>query len=83
MLHEYGLDPECLNEWNTFRFFMGKFGISQGRLISQFPKTWLRNVHETCHGFTFRQRQFLGEELVRIKKPTEDQLTLRKVWCNN
>ena len=22
-------------------------------------------------------------ELVRIKKPTEEQLTLRKVWCNN
>jgi hypothetical protein len=22
-------------------------------------------------------------EIVRIKKPTEEQLTLRKVWCNN
>ncbi|MCP4350034.1 MAG: hypothetical protein GY795_31530 [Desulfobacterales bacterium] len=68
MLYEYGLDPECLNDWNSFRFFMDKFGISHGRLISQFPKSWVKKVHEACHNFSFIQKQKMEIELTRIKK---------------
>lgn len=68
MLHEYALDPRCLNEWDTFIRLTEQFGIPYGRLISQFPKTWLRIVHEVCGHFTFRQRQIMGDKLAKLKR---------------
>jgi len=68
MLHEYAVDPACLKEWETFRNLLEKFGIPYGRLISRFPKDWMRIVDETCNSFTFLQRRMMAEELTRIKK---------------
>jgi len=68
MLYEYALDPDCLNEWNKFRYFMDQFGIFHGRLISQFPKKWKRMVHEACHSFTYIQRQKMTYMLERATK---------------
>jgi hypothetical protein len=57
MLHEYAVDPACLGDWQNFRFLMGAFGVSQGRLVSQFPKDWVKRVCESCGSFSFIQRQ--------------------------
>ena len=40
MLYEYALEPALLNNWKDFRYFTEKFGFSEGRLISLFPKEW-------------------------------------------
>ena len=40
MLREYALDPDVLTNWNDFRYFIEKFGIPEGRLISKYPKKW-------------------------------------------
>lgn len=40
MLREYALDPNVLTNWKDFRYFIEKFGISEGRLISKYPKKW-------------------------------------------
>jgi hypothetical protein len=68
MLHVYAVEPACLGEWQNFRYVIEGFGVSHGRLISQFPKDWPKRVFDACASFTFRQRQQLQIELERIKK---------------
>jgi len=45
MLYEYALEPALLSNWKDFRYFTEKFGFSEGRLISRFPKGWKTAVH--------------------------------------
>lgn len=68
MIYEYAVEPKCLREWQNFRYLVEHFGVSRGRLISQFPKDWLKQVYGTCSGFSFRQKQQLEIELKRLKK---------------
>jgi hypothetical protein len=44
MLYEFALEPSLLNGWQIFRYFMGKFGVDQGRLISRYPRRWEKMV---------------------------------------
>ena len=46
MLREYALDPNLLTNWRDFRYFFEKFGVSNGRLISRFPRNWKGMVKE-------------------------------------
>jgi hypothetical protein len=46
MFFEYALDPALLANWKDFRYYVEKFGWSQGRLISRYPKHWKRLVYE-------------------------------------
>jgi len=68
MLHEYAIDPNCLRDWQSFKILIGAFGVSQGRLVSQFPKDWIKRVHDSCGSFSFVQQQKKEIELDRIKK---------------
>src|SRR5437868_3018194 len=47
MLLEYALEPDLLNNYESCRYLLEKFGISQGRLIAQFPTSWLRSIYDT------------------------------------
>lgn len=68
MLYEYAVEPACLGNWQTFRYLIEQFGVSRGRLVSQFPKEWPRLVYESSSTFTFGQKQKLQIELERLKK---------------
>jgi hypothetical protein len=46
MLLEYALEPDLLNSFEMCRYFLEKFGFPSGRLIAQFPTTWLRRVQD-------------------------------------
>lgn len=48
MLKEYALEPELLSNWRDYRFFVGQFGASNGRLISRYPKKWKKMVIEAA-----------------------------------
>jgi hypothetical protein len=48
MLHEYALDPSVLHNFDKVRYFLEKFGVYHGRLISRFPRKWKRMVYEAC-----------------------------------
>jgi hypothetical protein len=49
MIKEFALDPEVLaTSFHDFRYFIEKFGVAQGRVISRFPKTWKRMVYEAA-----------------------------------
>jgi hypothetical protein len=76
MIHEYALEPSLLNNWERFRFFVGQFGVSQGRLISRYPKRWKRMVHEALEGCTDIQKAKIVERMATIdnlmlKRPQE------------
>jgi len=68
MIHEFAVEPACLDNWQTFRYLIEQFGVSRGRLISRFPKEWIKKVkgHCSCGAFTFVQKQQLEIELKRI-----------------
>lgn len=68
MLHEYALDPEVISNWQSFRYFVDSFGVSEGRLISQFPKHWKRMVYESVgrNRPTEIERARIEERLRRI-----------------
>lgn len=69
MLREYAVEPHAIgSDWNTFRYLIEKFGFDRGRLISRFPKRWLRDVYSASAGFTDLQRKYLEEMLAQAKK---------------
>ena len=68
MLYEYAVEPDCLKKWQNFRYLIEHFGVSRGRLVSQFPKDWVRQAYGACSGFSFRQKQQLEIDLKRLKK---------------
>jgi hypothetical protein len=46
MLLEYAVEPRAISSsWETFKYLIEKFGFDRGRLISEFPKAWLREVY--------------------------------------
>lgn len=69
MLHEYAVEPKAIgSNWQAFRYLIEKFGFDRGRLISQFPKAWLREVYEASIAFKPLERKRLEESLARAKK---------------
>ena len=69
MLREYAVEPQAIGtDWGTFRYLIEKFGFDRGRLISEFPRKWLREVYRASTGFTDIQRTYLVEVLAQAKK---------------
>lgn len=69
MLREYAVEPQAIGaDWETFRYLIEKFGFDRGRLISEFPRKWLREVYSASTGFTDVQRTYLVEVLAQAKK---------------
>ena len=49
MLYEYAVEPRAIvSDWSTFRFLLSQFGFDKGKLISQFPKQWFREVYSAA-----------------------------------
>ncbi|RAK59565.1 hypothetical protein DJ021_06995 [Phenylobacterium hankyongense] len=58
MLFEYAVEPRAIgSSWETFRYIIELFGFDRGRLISQFPKAWLREVYDATAGFSPVQKK--------------------------
>ena len=69
MFHEYAVEPEAIgSDWQTFRYLIEKFGFDQGRLISQFPKYWFREVYQAAENLSDLQRKRVEEALNEAKK---------------
>lgn len=49
MIKEFALEPDAITaSYREFCYFTEKFGVSQGRVISEFPKKWRRMVCESA-----------------------------------
>lgn len=69
MLYEYAIDPQALgSSWQNFRYIIEKFGFDKGRLISQFPKQWFREVYAATDGMPPMQKKRIEEALNQAKK---------------
>lgn len=63
MLYEFALDPEVLSTWQSFRYFIDRFGVQHGRMISRFPKKWKRMVYDATLGCATIERKRIEEIL--------------------
>jgi hypothetical protein len=63
MLCEYAVEPALLNNWKDFRYFIEKFGVTQGRLISRYPKRWKKMVYESLTGCGEIERKRIEDRL--------------------
>lgn len=49
MFKEFAVEPESItNSYRDFAYVVEKFGVSEGRWISRFPKTWKALVYESA-----------------------------------
>ena len=68
MFYEYAIEPRAIgSSWATFRYIIEKFGFDQGRLISQFPKHWFREVYAASEGLPPIQKKRIEEALNQAK----------------
>lgn len=69
MLYEYAVEPQTLgSNWETFRYIIEKFGFDKGRLISEFPKKWFREVYDATAGLPPVQKKRIEEALNLARK---------------
>src|SRR6266481_4047429 len=68
MIYEYALEPALLSNWQNFRYFAEKFGVSKGRLISRYPRTWQRLVLESLASCGVIERKRIEEGLIILKR---------------
>lgn len=67
MLFEYAVEPRLLKNWASFRYFYESFGVSEGRLISRYPKHWERLVYDSLDSCGEIERLRIVERLKDIK----------------
>lgn len=69
MLYEYAVEPQAIgSSWATFRYVIEKFGFDKGRLISEFPKKWFREVYDATAGLPPIQKKRIEEALNLARK---------------
>ena len=69
MLYEYAVEPQAIgSSWQTFRYVIEKFGFDKGRLISQFPSRWFREVYEAAKSLPPVQKKRVEEALKQAKR---------------
>jgi hypothetical protein len=66
MLHEFAVEPSLLNNWARFRYVTEKFDFHQGRLISRYPRKWVRMVYESLEGVSEIDRKKIEIKLQGI-----------------
>jgi len=71
VIYEYALEPELVATWTDrrdYRYFVERFGLGRGRIISRFPKRWARLVWEQLEGAGEMERKRLEEVIVRLSE---------------
>lgn len=71
MIYEYALEPEMVAKWGeakNYRFFITAFGLGQGRVLSRYPKNWLRKVWTVFESESELEKKRLEELLFRFKE---------------
>jgi len=87
MLLEYALDPSLLGTWAELRFYVAQFGVSKGRLISEYPIDWKAMVRDEAKKKA-KDREFLRiiEMLTRLDEkmlPRDGVFDDAKSWFKN
>jgi hypothetical protein len=67
MINEFAIEPEALSEINMVWQALEQFGVPHGRLISEFPRRWMRDVYDATSGCPPIQRSKLEIRLQRLR----------------
>ena len=83
MLKEFAVDPEALTaDWKDFKYVTEKFGVEHGRVISAFPKHWLRDAIEAVQNNDnlkpVRKKSMV--ERLRLLKRRRRLLSFSRAW---
>jgi hypothetical protein len=69
MLFEYAVEPQAIgSSWRNFQLLTSQFGFDRGRLISQFPKAWFKEVYIASEAMKPVERKRLEESLNWAKR---------------
>lgn len=71
MIKEFAVEPTAITRsFLDFSYIVEKFGIWEGRVISEFPKTWKRQVYEAAKAQHSGTKQYLQieDKLRRLPK---------------
>ena len=72
MDYEYAVDPKDIaSDWYVFRYVWSLFGFSKGRLISQFPKNWFKEVYDAVDNIEKFESESTNLHLIRQKLEEE------------
>jgi len=67
MWQEYAVEPSALSDFMHLKYVVEKFGYSQGRILSQFPSDWVRQVYEAIGEMPDVRRKTATVLLQRLK----------------
>lgn len=79
MIFEYALDPALLDNWETIRYFKDNCGMEKGRLISDYPRDWMRYVFEVIRNSGLGQVE--QKKLKEAIKHTKRHKLFRRTTC--
>ena len=68
MIHEFAIEPESLSELNLVWQALEQFGVAHGRMISDFPKGWQRQVYDATSKCLPVERKRLEVRLDQLKR---------------
>ncbi len=90
MIYEYALEPEMVAKWGNVRdcrFFIDAFGIGKGRVVSRYPRHWVRMVWTAFESTDDMERKRLEELLARMKEASVKRKNYHwddsKEWLSN
>lgn len=87
MIREFAVEPEALSRFNPVWQALEQFGVAHGRLISEYPKRWLRQVYEATAHCPHVERSKLEIRLAQLRRkvvrfrrnrPADPNLTWRQ-----
>ncbi len=74
MIKEFALEPEVLaTSFRDFTYFVEKFGVAHGRVISLFPRNWKKLVYQAAQA-SLRGTSELSRIEVRLRAISDDVL---------
>ena len=74
MIKEFALEPDVLaTSFRDFSYFIEKFGVAKGRVISRFPKDWKKLVYEAAQASLGGTKELSRIE-IRLKAISDDVL---------
>jgi hypothetical protein len=74
MIKEIAVEPEVMADWRHFRELWEDFGVSRGRLFSEYPLDWREKV---CRRALEKSSTKAGSIMARLK-PAPGQVAIRK-----
>jgi hypothetical protein len=71
VIYDYAVDPALFGTWQDLRLWYDKFGMDQGRLISDYPKDWERAVwagaKDNVRRLSTREQLYYAERLKELR----------------